>query len=138
MHVDGNYARFRRKYWKGVIRHSKNDKEMLAGLNSIPVKDTVFSKKGFDWKSEKRKYERKNSPFVRVYSLLITLPGILLFSPTILITKLLLLKVKDESFYLSILCVSWLVFGVIQSIVLAAYLWSLLTWDLYILSLIHI
>jgi 1-acyl-sn-glycerol-3-phosphate acyltransferase len=136
LHIDGNYVRFKRKYWKGIIRHSKNDKEMLAGLISIPVKDKVFSKKGFNWKKEKRKYERRNSPFIRIYALIISLPGILLFLPTILITKLLLLKVKDESFYLSVLCISWLVFGLIQSIVLAVYLWTLLDWDFYCLAIL--
>ncbi len=136
LHVDGNYTRFKRKYWKGIIRHSKNDKEMLAGLNSITVKDKTFSKKDFNWKKEKRRYERKNSPFIRVYSFLISLPGILLFLPTILITKLLLLKVKDESFYLSVLCISWLVFGLIQSVVFAAYLWTFVDWDFYILGIV--
>jgi hypothetical protein len=136
LHVDGDYVRFKRKYWKGIIRHSKNDKEMLAGLISIPVIDEIFSRKGFNWKKEKWKYERRNSPFIRVYALIISLPGILLFSPTILITKLLLLKVKDESFYLSIVCVSWLVFGLIQSVVFAVYLWTLVDLDFYILGIV--
>ena len=135
LHIDGDYVRFKRKYWKGIIRHSKNDKEMLAGLNSIPIKKTSLSKIGFNWKNEKRKYERKNSLILRFYSFLICLPGILIFSPTILITKLILIKVKDESFYLSVLCISWLVFGLIQSILLASYLWSFLDWDFYILAI---
>jgi 1-acyl-sn-glycerol-3-phosphate acyltransferase len=136
LHVDGNYVRFKRKYWKGIIRHSKNDKEMLAGLISIPVKDKTFSSKGFNWKKEKRRYERQNSLFIRIYALLICLPGIVLYLPTILVTRLLLLKVKDESFYLSVLCVSWLVFGLIQSIALGMYLWTLLDWDFYILGML--
>lgn len=136
LHIDGDYARFKRKYWKGIIRHSKNDKEMLAGLKSIHIKDKTLSLRGFNWKKEKRKYERKNPTILRIYSFLIFLPGMLLFFPTILITKLILIKFKDESFYLSILFISWLTFGLIQSLLTALYLWPFLDWDFYILAVI--
>jgi len=134
--VGGDYARFKRKYWKSIIRNSKNDKEMLAALHSIPVDKRSFSLNGFDWKKEKRKYESKKSVLLRVYTVMISLPGILLFLPTIILTKLLLWKINDGSFYLSVLCVGWLIFGLIQTIILAVYLWSILDLATFIVSII--
>jgi 1-acyl-sn-glycerol-3-phosphate acyltransferase len=136
LHVDGDYARFKRKYWKSIIRHSKNDKEMLAALHSIPVEDKSFSLKGFEWKKEKIRYERKKTFLMWISAVVISAPGILIFSPTIILTKLIIWKINDGSFYLSVLCVSWLVFGLFQTIVLSIYLWAILDWVTFILAII--
>lgn len=134
--IDGDYVRFKRKYWKGILRHSKNDKEMLAALHSIPVADKKFKSDEFNWKKDKRKYERKKSVLFRLYSLVICLPGMLLYLPTILLTKIVLWKVNDRSFHLSILCIGWLFFGLIQTIIMFILTWSVLDWDFYILAII--
>lgn len=134
--VNGDYVRFKRKYWKSIIRHSRNDKEMLAAINSIPAKESEFSLKDFDWKKEKWKYESKKSFLLKMFSLLISLPGILLYLPTIILTKVLLWRINDSSFYLSILCVSWLFLGLVQTLIFAVYLWSVLDWESFVVAMI--
>lgn len=136
VHIDGDYMRFKRRYWKGIIRHSRNDKEMVAALKSIPVEDKTFSKKGFSWRKEKYKYELERSVISRLFYFAISLPGLLLFLPTILITKLINWKVNDESFYLSILSVCWLLFGLIQVIVNGIYLSTVFDYDFVIVGII--
>jgi hypothetical protein len=131
IHISGNYVKFKRRYWKGILRQSRNDKEIIAAIKSIPQDSNNFSTDGHIWKHEKYKYN-KPKPFIRrSFYFLICLPGFILFSPTIIVTKLILMKIKDESFYLSITALSWLLFGLVQTSILSIYIWNYT--DLYIL-----
>lgn len=136
VHIDGDYMRFKRRYWKGVIRHSRNDKEMVAALKSILVENKEFSLKGFDWRKEKYKYEVERSVIERLFFLMVSLPGLLLFLPTILLTKLINWKLNDPSFYLSILSVCWLMFGLIQIVVFGIYLSTVFDYDFVIVGVV--
>ena len=131
IHISGDYVKFKRRYWRGILRQSRNDKEIIAAIKSIPQDSNNFSTDGYRWKQEKYKYNKPKPFLSRSFYFLICLPGFILFSPTILVTKLILLKVKDESFYLSITALSWLFFGLIQTSFLAAYIWNYA--DFYIL-----
>lgn len=138
IHVSGDYTRFKRRYWKGIIRQSRNDKEMIAAVKSIPKGDEEFTTKGYRWWREKYKYNKPRPLLIRLFYLLICLPGYLIYLPTILITKLLLSKVKDESFYMSVTALSWLVFGMIQTVITSVYIWRYTDWDIFISSMIVI
>lgn len=131
IHISGDYVKFKRRYWRGILRQSRNDKEIIAAIKSIPQDSNNFSIDGHIWKQEKHKYNKPKSFFTRSFYFLICLPGFVLFSPTILVTKLILVKVKDESFYLSITALSWLLFGLVQISILSIYIWNYT--DLYIL-----
>lgn len=137
IHISGDYTRFKRKYWKDIIIQSSNEMEMIAAVKSIP-QDKGLNTDGYNWKRDKYKYNRTRSPFAKIFSFLISLPGFIIFSPTILITKLLLLKVKDAAFYLSVVCLSWLIFGIIQLTIIAFYLWSISELEFFIASILVI
>ena len=136
IHISGDYVKFKRRYWKGIIRQSRNDKEIIAAIKSIPQAMNEFSKEGYRWQREKYKYNKPRSFLMRVCYFLICLPGFLLFFPTIIITKLILAKVKDESFYLSITALSWLFFGLVQIIIASIYIWNYTDWDIFVSSLL--
>tara|TARA_B100000401_G_scaffold294700_1_gene201985 strand:+ start:168 stop:1277 length:1110 start_codon:yes stop_codon:yes gene_type:complete len=138
IHISGDYVKFKRRYWKGIIRQSRNDKEIIAAIKSIPQNVNEFSKEGYRWKREKYKYNKPRSFVNRLFYFLLCLPGFLLFLPTIIITKLIIAKVKDESFYLSITALSWLFFGVIQIVVVSIYIWNYTDWDIFVTSLLVI
>lgn len=131
IHISGDYVKFKRRYWRGILRQSRNDKEIIAAIKSIPYDTSNFSMVGHSWKQEKHKYNKPKPFLVRSFYFVICLPGFVLFSPTILITKLILIKVKDESFYLSIIALSWLLFGLAQTSILSIYIWNYT--DIYIL-----
>lgn len=136
IHISGDYVKFKRRYWRGIIRQSRNDKEIIAAIKSIPYDTNEFSKEGYRWQREKYKYNKPRSFLMRVCYFLICLPGFLLFFPTIIITKLILAKVKDESFYLSITALSWLFFGLVQIIIASIYIWNYTDWDIFVSSLL--
>lgn len=138
IHISGDYARFKRRYWKGIIRQSRNDKEMIAAVKSISTNDEEFTTKGFRWWREKYKYNKPRPLIVRLIYFLICLPGFLFFLPTIIVTRLLLLKIEDESFYLSVTSLSWLLFGLIQTVIASIYIWNFTTWDIFASALITI
>ena len=132
IHISGDYVKFKRRYWRGIIRQSRNDKEIIAAIKSIPQEQDKFYLDGYNWKLEKYKYNKAKSFLFRVFYFLICLPGFILFFPTILATKLTLLKVKDESFYLSVTAISWLFFGTVQTSILSVYIWNFTDWDILI------
>ena len=136
VHITGDYVKFKRRYWKDIIRQSRNDKEMIAAIKSIPKEGDEFTTKKFRWWREKYKYNKPRSAVSRLIYFLRCLPGFLVFLPTIIITKLLVAKVKDESFYLSVTALSWLVFGLIQTVIASIYIWNKLGWDISASSLI--
>jgi len=136
IHVYGDYARFKEMYWKGIIHKYKSDKEIIAAVKSIPKEAVQFTTKGRNWRKEKYTYNRHRPVQIRVFYFFVCLPGFILFSPTILLTKLLLCKVKDESFYLSVTSLGWLLFGIIQSVISLAYLYGNSSWSIFFLSLI--
>ena len=138
IHIEGDYVRFKRRYWKGIIRQSRNDKEMIAAVKSIPNDGTSFSTNGFRWWREKYKYNKPRTFLIRLFYFLICLPGFLMYLPTIILTKILRAKVKDESFYLSVTAFSWLVFGITQTVIAAVYIWNYTDWDIFASSLIVI
>jgi hypothetical protein len=109
--------------------------EMIAAVKSIP-QEKGLNTDGYNWKLDKYKYNRPRSSFAKIFSFLISLPGFIIFSPTILITKLLVLKVKDAAFYLSVVCLSWLLFGLIQLTIIAFYLWSISELEFFIASML--
>lgn len=134
--IEGDYMRFKRRYWKGILRNSKNDKEMVAALKSIPIVDKTFSTQGFNWKKEKYKYEVSRSFLERLFYFLVCLPGFLIFSPTIILTKIINWRLNDSSFYLSVLSVSWLFFGLVQVIINGFCLASVFDFDFIILGVL--
>lgn len=136
IHIDGDYSKFKRSYWKGIIRQSRNDKEIIAAVKSIPTIGQPFTTKGLRWWREKYKYNKPRSLFSRFIYALICLPGFILYLPTIIITKLLVAKIKDESFYLSVNCLSWLVFGFAQTTIAGVYIWKYTAVDIFIPSII--
>tara|TARA_Y100000589_G_scaffold150354_2_gene143479 strand:+ start:3007 stop:4089 length:1083 start_codon:yes stop_codon:yes gene_type:complete len=136
IHICGDYVKFKRRYWKGIIRQSRNDKEIIAAIKSIPQNVNEFSKEGYRWQREKYKYNKPRSFVMRLFYFLLCLPGFLIFLPTIMVTKLIIAKVKDESFYLSITALSWLFFGVVQIVFLSIYIWNNTDWDIFIISLL--
>ena len=138
IHISGDYVKFKRRYWRGIIRQSRNDKEIIAAIKSIPQDSTQFSKEGYKWHREKYRYNKPRPLLSRVFYSFICLPGFFLFLPTIFITKLILAKVKDESFYLSITVLSWLFFGLIQIAIMAIYIWNYTDWDIFVSSLLVI
>ena len=135
IHISGDYTRFKRRYWKGIVLQSRNDMEMIAAVKSIP-QEKGLNTDGYNWKLDKYKYNRPRSSFAKIFSFLISLPGFIIFSPTILITKLLVLKVKDAAFYLSVVCLSWFLFGLIQLTIIAFYLWSISELEFFIASML--
>lgn len=135
VHISGEYAKFKRKYWKGIIRQSRNDKEMIAAIKSIPIQGDDFTTNGYRWWRDKYRYNKPRSVIARLFYFLMCLPGFLFFLPTILITKLILSKVKDESFFLSVTSLSWLIFGLIQTIILLIYFSTILNWDVLLVSI---
>lgn len=136
IHIEGDYAKFKRKYWKGIIRQSRNDKEMIAAVKSIPNNTGSFTTKGLRWWREKYKYNKPRSAFSRLVYAMICLPGVILYSPTLIITKLLVAKIKDESFYLSVNCLSWLVFGFTQTIIAGVYIWNYTGADIFFTAMV--
>jgi 1-acyl-sn-glycerol-3-phosphate acyltransferase len=124
IHIQGDYAKFKQTHWKDIVQKSKNDKQMMEAVQSFPLQDSKFTKEGLLWRNEKYGYNNERSPTSRLFYFLICLPGFFIFAPTILITKLLVKKVKDESFYLSITSFSWLFFGTIQSVISLFYVWK--------------
>lgn len=135
IHISGDYTRFKRRYWKGIVLQSRNDMEMIAAVKSIP-QEKGLNTDGYNWKRDKYKYNRPRSSFAKIFSFLISLPGFIIFSPTILITKLLVLKVKDAAFYLSVVCLSWLLVGLIQLTIITFYLWSISELEFFIASML--
>lgn len=132
IHINGNYAKFKRRYWRGIIRQSQNDKEIIAAIKSIPDDSNQFSLEGYRWQNERYKYNKPKSLLIRFFYFLICLPGFILFFPTIVLTKIIILKVKDESFYLSITAFSWSFFAISQIVIMSAYVWTNVDWDIFI------
>lgn len=133
--IDGDYVKFRRKYWRGIIRQSRNDVEIIAAIKSIPREGDEFSMKGHKWKSEKFKYLTPRSPINKIGSFLICLPGIIVFLPTIILTKLIVFRIKDEDFYLSTVAMSWLLLGLTQLVITAIYLWTYVDMGIFLSSI---
>tara|TARA_B100000674_G_C37840416_1_gene914989 strand:+ start:20 stop:1120 length:1101 start_codon:yes stop_codon:yes gene_type:complete len=132
IHISGDYVKFKRRYWRGILRQSRNDKEIIAAIKSIPQDSNQFKMNGYNWKLEKYKYNKSMPLLLRIFYFLICFPGFVLFSPTILVTKLITYKVRDESFYLSVNVLSWLLFGLVQIAILFFYLWNYTDWDIFI------
>lgn len=138
IHITGNYSRFKRKYWKGIIRQSRNDKEIIAAVKSIPTDSETLNLEGYNWKKEKYRYNRPRPAGVKFAFFLICLPAFIIFLPTILITKLIVAKINDHDFHLSTVSLSWLLFGITQTNIIAIYLWNQTTWDIFTISLLFI
>ena len=138
IHIEGDYVRFKRKYWKGIIRQSRNDKEMIAAVKSIPKDEEEFTTKGFRWWREKYKYNKPRPFLVRIFYFLVCLPGFLMYLPTIILTRVLLAKIKDESFYLSVTAFCWLIFGIAQTTIASIYIWNYTDWDIFATTLLAI
>lgn len=132
IHISGDYVKFKRRYWRGILRQSRNDKEIIAAIKSIPPDSTQLQMDGYNWKLEKHKYNKTMPLLLRIFYFSICFPGFVLFLPTILVTKLIIYKVRDESFYLSINVLSWLIFGLIQITFLFFYFWNYTDWDIFI------
>lgn len=138
IHITGDYVRFKRRYWKGIIRQSRNEHEMIAAVKSIHREENQFTTEGFRWWREKYKYNKPRPFFTRLIYFLICLPGFIMYLPTIILTKILLAKIKDESFYLSVTAFCWLIFGITQTVITAVYIWNYFSWDIYVSSLLVI
>lgn len=138
IHISGDYVKFKRRYWRGIILESRNDKEIIAAIKSIPQNENEFLKRNYRWQRERYKYNKPRSFLLRLFYFLLCLPGFVMFLPTILVTKLILAKVKDESFYLSITALSWLFFGVVQIVLASVYIWNYTDWDIFVTSLLVI
>jgi 1-acyl-sn-glycerol-3-phosphate acyltransferase len=136
IHISGDYVKFKRRYWRGIIRQSRNDKEIIAAVRSIPQRSSELLMKEYIWKQEKYKYNKPQSLLTCIFYFLVCFPGFLLFSPTIILTTLIHTKVKDESFYLSVTAISWLFFGTTQITMISFYIWSYADWDIVASSLI--
>lgn len=138
IHISGDYNRFKRRYWKGIIRQSRNDKEIIAAVKSIPQDESKLDLSKFNWKRHKYKFNKPRPFLVKLFYFLICLPGIVLFLPTIIITKILAWKLNDEDFHLSVVSLSWLVFGIIQVVLMTIFAWNNTTWDIFVLSQIFL
>lgn len=124
--IQGDYTRFKKMYWKKIIQTAKNDREIIEAVKSFPQQDSKFTKEGLIWQKERYEYSRQKNGILRLFYFVVCLPGFFMFSPTIMLTKLILGKVKDESFYLSITSFSWLFIGTLQS---SIFLWCIYTYS---------
>lgn len=134
--VEGDYVKFKRRYWKGILRHSQNDKEMIAALKAIPAEGGMFCLNDWSWRRERSRFLKPRRGLEKLFYFLICLPGMLLYLPTIFLSNIFTFLVKDKSFYLSIICVSWLFFGFIQSVFIVWMLWLNLDAELLLLTII--
>ncbi len=134
IHISGDYAKFKERYWKEIISQSENDKEIIKSVKSTPIVGDKFTTKGYRWRLDKYRYNKKRSLISRVFYFIICLPGFIFFLPTILITKLILSKIKDESFYLSITSLCWLIFGVAQTVLASIYIYAEINCKIFLLS----
>lgn len=125
IHIEGDYTVFRASHWKKIIQKADSDHEIIKALEALNYEKKIPLKtEGFNWKKEKYRYNQSGSYINKLLAFVICLPGFVAFLPTVFLTRGIVWFVKDESFYLSVVAVSWLFFGLIQFLFCLLYAWN--------------